>query len=338
VLQTGGLLPTSTIPAGTNQTRFTIDADGSTSSGALLFGGNLAEYLRFNSATSRFEFSDDVLIGGDLTVNGLVNGVDITNLQSSTGALKVFSGGGLTIKVSGGSYRIDGRATDYAGASGVAVSASTTNYVFFNSGGLVVNTTGFPTTVSHIRLAEVVTNGGAVTLVRDRRQMMSDDRRHTVKTVLHPEYPGASYVEDGTDNTGQLSIQKDGPTLNNYYQWTSSRTSLQDYQVSLRYTLPDDFVRFGSGISVTYRSTTGLAADNQLDIAAYDTAGNAITLVGTASDLANTSWTTNLLGIGGSPTLTPGQEIVVVLTMSAKSDNQIHLGDIEIVTVSLDRE
>lgn len=339
ILETGGTYSTSVIPGGTNAPRFVIDADGSTSSGTLLFGGNLTEYLRFNAATDRFEFSDDVFINGNLTVNGLINGVDITNLSGGgSGALFTSSGGGLTINITGGSYRIDGHISTFAGQTGVAVTGNTTNYVFLGSGGLKVYTTGFPTDESYIALAEVATNAGAVTNIDDIRPLISDDRTHTVKAVLHPEYPGASYVEDGTDNTGQLSIQKDGSSLYNYYQWTSSRTSLQDYQVSLRYTLPDDFVRFGSGIYVTYRSSTGNTADNQLDIAAFDTAGNAMTLGGSATDLANTSWTTTALTVGGSPVLTPGQEIVVVLTLSAMSNNQIHLGDIEIVTVSLDRE
>lgn len=340
VLQTGGVYPTSVIPGGTNQPRFVIDADSGTSSGALLFGGSLSEYLRFNPTTDRFEFSDDLYIGGNLTVNGLINGVDITSLTggSSSGTLYVSSGGGLNVNVTGGTYRLDGRSTTFAGQTGVAVTANTTNYVFIGSGGLKVYTTGFPTDESYIGLATVTTNAGAVTNVDDVRATLSDDRTHTRKLVLHPEYPGASYVADGSENTGQMSIQKDGSTLYNYYQWTSTRTSLQDYQISARVTLPDDFIRWGSGVYVTYRSTTGDSNDNQVDIALYDTAGSAVTLVGSATDLASATWATTNLTFSGSPTWTPGQEIVFVFTVSAKNDNQIHLGDLELVFVQLDRE
>ncbi|TSC79611.1 MAG: Integrase catalytic subunit [Candidatus Peregrinibacteria bacterium Gr01-1014_25] len=339
IIGSGGTIAKSQVPSGMTRDTFTIDSDNTAASSiALQFGQNLAEQLSFDVSGGFFNFSDDLRVQGDLTVTGLVNGVDITNLTSSTGALKAFSGGGLTIKVSGGSYRLNGTTTNYAGASGIAVAASATNYVFFGSGGLTVRTLAFPTDESYIPVAVVTTSAGSVTNVADRRVLNADDREQTVKDVLHPEYPGASYVEDGSDNIGQLSVEKDGTTLYNYYEWTSTRSSLQDYQISARVTLSPDFVRWGTGITIAYRTSSGSATANKLNVSVYDTAGNAVTLAGTATELTSTSWKTLSLGFSGSPTWTPGQEIVVVLKAYAKDGASVDIGDLELRYVTLSSE
>ena len=243
VLGSGGLLPTSTVPGGTNRDIFTIDADSSTTTPTLKFGATLAQTLLYNSSTSRFEFSDDVAITGNLTVSGLVNGVDITNLQTSTGALKAFSGGGLNLKVSGGSYRLNGNITNYAGGT-VALPASSTAYVFFGSGGLVARTLAFPTDESYIPVAQVTTSAGAILTVSDRRAMSIDDREQTIVTTMNADFEKASYQGDATNNVGQLYTTFDNTNQRNYYLWTSTKSSLQDYNITLRLPLSSDFTRW----------------------------------------------------------------------------------------------
>ena len=70
LLQSGGLLPISTIAGGTHRTSFILNANGSTATGALFFGGTLSEYLRFNTARSHFEFSDNLWVEGNLSTSG----------------------------------------------------------------------------------------------------------------------------------------------------------------------------------------------------------------------------------------------------------------------------
>ncbi len=340
LLLSGGVLPIATIPGGTNSGTFVLDFDNTqTSDIALQFGGTLNKTLTYDIISSRFEFNDDLHIQGDLTLTGLVNGVDLGNLQSSTGALKVFSGGGLTIKVSGGSYRLAGVTTNYPGNSGVAVTANSTNYVFFGSGGLVVNTTGFPTDESYIALAQVTTNAGAVHAIADRRALQSDDREQTVKLVLNPEFDKASYKGDGTNNVGQLQITSETGAIRNFYVWTSTRTSLQDYEIQLNIPLSEDFVRWQSSgayaLTIMYRSTSASAADNKLDVFVYDTAGAPVSLNGTTTDLANTNWTAVELNFAGSPTWTAGQDFQLKLRVSAKELYQMQIGGVTLNYVDL---
>lgn len=62
----------------------TLNADSGAANAVLTFGNNiLNETLQFNVTTSRFEFSDDVGISGDLEVTGTMSGALIT--QNGTG-------------------------------------------------------------------------------------------------------------------------------------------------------------------------------------------------------------------------------------------------------------
>lgn len=332
VLGSGGLLPVSTIPGGTNSGAFVVDKDSNFSGHPTLqFGGTLAKKLSYNTTNNWFNFNDDVNIQGDLTVTGLINGVDITNIASSTGALKVSSGGGLTIKVAGGSYRLSGNITNYSGGSGIAVSPSTTNYVFFGSGGLKVRTAAFPTDESFIPLAEVDTTAGSVSVVRDRRVLQSDDREKTTEQVFHAEIPNAVYQGDATSNVGQLSIGHDSINVKNFYKWTSSLGTLQDYDIIVRTTIPPSFTGWKDNpLYVTYRTTTGSTLENKLDISVFDTSGVPVTLSGSSTALASTSWATTQLEFDSSATWVAGQDFLVKLKVYARSNYQMQVGDLKI--------
>lgn len=342
LLGSGGILKTSQIPAGTDKTIFTIDANNTASSGSLSlrFGATLNQTLSFDIYRDRFNFNDDVNIQGNLTVDGLINGIDITSLTSSTNThLRVSSGAGLTVSIAGGGYRINGNVTNYGGASNQSVANNDTNYVFLTSSGLIIRVYGFPTNVSYIPLAEVVTSGGAVTAVTDRRTLSSDDREKTTEISLHPSYPNSSYVPDGSNNTGQLWVTNGTGSLKNYYIWTSTKSSLQDYDVDVRITLSSDFVRWKDNpLAITYASSSSNSDNNQLDITVYDTAGASVTLSGSSVDLANTSWTTTQLEFGAGSTWTAGQSFLIKLKVHAKDVEQMKIADLKLQFIDLHAE
>lgn len=332
LLGPGGKLPSAAIPSSLEGVSLILDGTNSaTGSIVLQFGQALAKTLSYDTINNRFNFNDSVRIQGNLTVLGLINGVDITALAGGTAdALKVSSGAGLNITVTGGNYRLAGSTVNFAGATS-AVAANATNYVFFGSGGLTIRTMTFPTDESYIPLAEVVTNAGAVDYIVDRRTPLTDDREELVEKTLHPEYPDSSYTADGTDNVGQLSVINDAVTLKNAYMWTSTRSTLQDYDIVLPITLPSQFVGWKtSPLTFTYKSSSADASVSKMDVQVFDTAGNAVTLSGTSTNLANTSWTSQVLDFTGAPTWTPGGTAVVRFRVSTKDNAQMMLGDLGI--------
>ncbi len=336
VLSTDGLLDVSHMPGGTQLDGFTLDRDNSVSAGniSLEFGDVLGKTLSYDVTSGRFDFNDDLNVQGNLTVTGLINGVDITAITSSTdnSHLKVSSGAGLTVTVARGDYRLGGVITQYAGADGIAVTDDATNYVFFSSGGLTVNTTGFPTGSAIIPVASVLASGGAVTSVTDRRVFNSNDTQRTIVKVFEPLYEGAAYQGDGSNNVGQLTVSHSGSVLRNYYQWTSTRSTLQDYDMLLRVPVSSDFTRWGSTpLTLLYRTTSADVAKNALALQVYDTAGAAVTLTGSgASGLSSTDWVTATWGFAGSPTWTAGGEMLIKLSFASKDSASVQVGPLSI--------
>ncbi len=334
VLGSGGVLPKSVVPGGTNGDAFTLDADGNAVGDVVLtFGQVLNKTLTYSQDDSRFEFNDDLHVQGDLTVSGTVNGVDLSQITVSP--LSVSAGAGLSVRVASGSYRLSGTLTRFAGSGSVVLQDNATTYLFFTSAGLGRDPSSFPADRSFIPLARVVTAGGGVTAVEDLRALQSDDREAAGSAVLHPLYEGAALQADGSDNVGQLSLTHDNLSERNFYQWTSTRPTLQDYDVLVRYTLPDSFVRWDEAVTLEYRSTSAAAADNKLDVQIYDTNGVPVTLSGSALNLVGTGWNAARLEFTGSPTWTPGEEILLRLKLSSRNEAQMQLGDLRLHYVDL---
>lgn len=237
VLGSGGLLPPARAPAGTDRPNFILDQDASAAAGSLSlqFGGTIAKNLSYDIDNARFNFDDDLRVQGDLTVTGLINGVDIT-------------------------------------------------------------------------------------------------QRSLVK-VYEPQYEGAAYAGDGTNNVGQLSVSHSGSTLRNFYQWTSSRGTLQDYEIMLRVPLSADFEGWGSALplSIVFRTRDGDAAANALGFRVFDTAGTEVTLTGSGTTgLQSTDWATASFGFAGNPTWTAGGEMLIKLALSARNSSFVQVGPLTV--------
>lgn len=95
--------------SGTNLLNFGINASQATADAVLTFGNDAGlETLKFNDATERFEFSDDVGVSGDLEVAGTASGrvLHAQDRLESSGAL-VIDGAttlGSTVKLGGVTY------------------------------------------------------------------------------------------------------------------------------------------------------------------------------------------------------------------------------------------
>src|SRR3989339_768620 len=338
-----------------------LNAENAAQDSVLVFGNALGqETLKFLNTEHRFEFSDDVAVAGrlsasgglsvdgqtylnnsatvtgDLTVSGLINGIDLASLSASADNthLKVSSGAGLTVSIAAGDYRLGGVTTRFTGTSGILLADDTTNYVYLTSTGLTVTQATFPTDRAVLQLASVVTAGGGVSSVTDRRVFNSNDSQHTDERVYEPTFEGAAYDGDGSENVGQLTASHSGALMKNYYQWTSTRPTLQDYDVVLKVPLSSDFISWATiPITVAYRSSSADSANNRMDISVYDTAGNAVTLVGSSTELASATWTTTTLSFAGAPTWTPGGELLLKIKLSPKDTAQMQLGFVKIQQV-----
>ena len=332
VIGAGNTLDIGIIPGGTLSPVFTINAGGSEQAppvSTLQFGSQLGAQLSYDTVGSVFEFSDDVHIHGDLTVDGLINNVDVSRMEE--GHLKVTEAQGLSVDVSAGGYRLDGNTAYFPGAAGVALEANATSFVYMNPEGLTVNATGFPVNDRFIPLARILTDTGSVVSVEDKRVLLVDDRERLSEIVFHPEYANAVYTADGSDNTGQLAVKHAEDERKNYYQWRSTKDTLQDYDIAVVYTLPTGFQRWDTNaLTLSYRTSTAVSGDNQIDLSVQDTNGAVATLSGEAVGLVSQEWITTTVGITGPSVWTAGEEILLRIKLHSKNLHHAEIGSLKL--------
>lgn len=146
---------------------------------------------------------------------------------------------------------------------------------------------------------------------------------------MHPEYQNALYFQSGSTYIGQLAASGAiNAGFENTYQWTSTKTEIQDYWISTRVRIPDNFVRWDPvrSLQLRYRTKTATASQNHVTVRLLDTAGSAVALTGAAA-LTNTSFTTaSITGPQSAGTYTPGGYITVLIKLGANSSGQANVG------------
>ncbi|MDD5056214.1 MAG: hypothetical protein PHZ00_08195, partial [Candidatus Peribacteraceae bacterium] len=143
---------------------------------------------------------------------------------------------------------------------------------------------------------------------------------------ISPEYPDAVYTASGSAYIGQLTYDYDATNKENYYRWTSSKETLQDYWIVVRVRVPDNFSTWDNvrPIQFRYRTTSADTDVNSVSIRLLDTAGAAVALTG-GEKIAATDWATaTITGPEAAGTFTPGSFITVfvkvVTTVAGSAD------------------
>ena len=157
-----------------------------------------------------------------------------------------------------------------------------------------------------------------------------------IKTAtLSAEYPGAVMSADGTNNIGFMTSDAEGATSSsmNYYEWNSSETSLQDYDIRLRFTIPHDFSSWGANaFTLNFATEAATATNNKVDIYVYEENSSTVdsSSMNKYSTVAGAWQTTSLLGADLSNCNAAGKKCLVLIRMYSANDNYVRVGDIDI--------
>ncbi len=157
----------------------------------------------------------------------------------------------------------------------------------------------------------------------------------TTNTILlAAEYPGAVLTADGTANVGTMTADSEADTSNqmNYYEWSSTESSLSDYDVRVRFQLPSDFSAWGSGgVQFYYATESTSSSNNKADFYIYEqgqssAAGSSTTKVSSTAGV----WTsTTIAGSALTTGCNAASDICsFYIRMSSLSDNYVRVGDI----------
>ncbi len=299
-----------------------INSDLAAKDAVLVFGNSVAsQTLKYLNTDKVFQFSAPISVLG--TISGSSLNVD---RNATVGGTLTVTGSIITKgTLSGSSLTLTNNATINGSATANTITATTDVIAKGNLSGrtLTVSSSGF--TLNNVKYTAPVGQGAANTFLKNDGNGNLTWTATSVNNTsggiisLHPVYPNAVYFGSGTTKVGQLVGATDTTNLENYYRWTTSKGTLQDYWVSVRVRLPNTFAAWDSAtpIQFRYRTSDGTAANNALTVKMKDTAGADVALTGAAS-LANAAWTTaSITGPQSSGTWTPGSYITVYVKLSS---------------------
>ncbi len=236
---------------------------------------------------------------------------------------------------------------DVRGTSGTTPAASVSAKTSFAA--LVVNNSqnGDIFTASASGLTRfTVQNSGVVVIGNSTNGITFDPSGNTTaiytgsarpvkQIVLSPEYAGAALTASGSAATVGFMTSDSSPSANfrTYYDWTTSpsTSSLQQYTVAVRTTLPKDFSAWTTNNAMTMDIYTNLATttSNKIDILAYNASNGSMVLVDQAEKSSSAkTWRTLTYNASNLQTMSAGNTIVFYITMYSDFGMDDQIGDI----------
>lgn len=171
--------------------------------------------------------------------------------------------------------------------------------------------------------------------------------RPTRQITLSPEFAGAVLTGDGTNNTGTMlsdfcengasadipntntSVCSTSGDIHNYYSWTTGAGTAQDYDIWIRWRVPDNFSAWAAADPVTVWGKRTDATNNAINIYVYDTAGTLENAGGT--QVAGTSWTETSVESSFAGTYTAGEYVTFRISLTADTGgDSVQLGEISL--------
>jgi hypothetical protein len=164
--------------------------------------------------------------------------------------------------------------------------------------------------------------------------------RPTKTITLSPEYAGAVITASGSSTVTGNMVSDASPSAQwrTYYEWKSSQTTLQDYTVAVRVTLPADFDAWSAtALTLNYNTDSTDANFNKVDMIVYNATENATQYVcrslaqksGTTKTWTTATCTSAQIDDGTAPDWdAAGETAVIYLRMYSKGNAYVQIGDI----------
>lgn len=283
---------TVTLPNTTSNT-FTVNNDAANGDTSTISFGDGTGTLVWNDTTGAFTFNNNLTVSGTTTTNSLVvnsggtvnlNDNEIQNLVLDNVATLA----SVATPVTGEKAYLTTADTTTAGSCSVSVPCPVGEYVYDGTKWVALSSAG-----------------GSATL------------------EFSPQYHDGVVRPDGTTNTGTMTSDTDTTNNRNYYRWTTNNSgALQDIDVVVDVRLPNDFGGFASSNAFQFdvRANDTSTTYANLDVSGKDTAGSAMTISGTVTDLGVTSantWQTESRNITGG-TYTAGSRIQLTYQLATR--------------------
>lgn len=148
----------------------------------------------------------------------------------------------------------------------------------------------------------------------------------TKRITLVPEYAGGVISADGSNNTGTLTSDFDGTNLHNYYAWSSTIGSLNDYDVVVRSAIPSDYASGLGNFKLWVYNTSTSTASNDIQVTVKDGAGttcaNNVSIIHSVAS----TWSEKSVTLSGC-SFSANSILTVSVKMYSQSSNAVRIGE-----------
>ncbi len=177
---------------------------------------------------------------------------------------------------------------------------------------------------------------------------LSGNARSTKTVTLVPEYAGATFQGDGTNNNGSLSsdfcssasalnINTDACAVDglnfNYYKWTTTQATLQDYDIYVKYQLPSDYDTGSMTNLVLDAQSSTYGTGQKVDLSMYNEGGVLCSSIdGSFVDASSPEFTFATVAnpLGTNCASTPANAFVIFkIKLSAINNESVRVADIK---------
>jgi len=152
-----------------------------------------------------------------------------------------------------------------------------------------------------------------------------------VADTLSPRYPNSIFEADGTLNSGEMHEEQEivfGGAERQVLRWTTDLTSQQDYDILIRYTLPENFSQWLTpSLSLDYIAPSNVG-DSQIDLRVFQDGSTVDQLSGTALDLSSNAWVNDSFNLNAATVWNPGDVVQIELKMHSRNFVDPRVADI----------
>ena len=255
------------------------------------------------------ETQDLSLVGSDLSITG-----------GSTIDLSSLSGAVITTGVNGNSFTLD--------LDGDAALADSLSIEFGDTIGETLTWDGAD---DRFELSDDLLIGGNLNTLGTINGVTVGLK--SVTRVLSPRYPHSIFEADGTNNTGSMYEEEDtlvSGVVNTILRWFSRQPVLNDYDVVVLFTIPDNFEDFQTPALALDYMTEGLATDAEIDLTVERNNDGADELSGTGLDLNSNAWVNDTFALDAGTTWSAGDTMKIRLAMRSRAEFDSRIGNIAI--------
>jgi len=277
------------VTTSTTNTALTLSANGS---GDIVFSNDADTNVQITAGAASGVDLLGVSTNSNSVTTTAVDGVQIDFANGGAGAL---DNSGLRINMTSNNNNAS-TTLEALVITGITGQASATEYALtigsgWDRGLSVASASTFTAALTSEATTVVGSSGNTFTFNPASGPLYAGTARPTKRITIEPEYPGATFTADGAANTGSMtSDNMTSSPYRNFYKWTNTQGTAQDYDVWVRIPLPADFAAMAATPTLSIDTYTSDTTNGTVLVTVYDTSNSADCTSAAFTPTSTTTW------------------------------------------------